>query len=77
MANQLRDLYEAASKGFHTSETCGPDGKYLHVIKFQNMTDLHAYEDAWRTVMVAVRDAAPEASRADYDAHHDGDKSAQ
>jgi hypothetical protein len=52
-------LYAAASKGFHVSETCGPDGKYWHVSKFPSMDDLFAFEDAWRKTMIAARDAAP------------------
>lgn len=56
MSDLLKDLYKAASKGFLTSETCGPDGKYLYVCKFRNMDDLNAYEDAWRAAMLAVRD---------------------
>lgn len=56
----LRALYDAASNGFHISETCGPDGKYHHVIKFRSMDLLHAYEDAWIKVMLAIRDFAPQ-----------------
>ena len=51
------DLYDAASKGFHTSESCGPEGKYLRIIKFRSLDDLHTYEDAWTKAMVAVRDS--------------------
>lgn len=56
MSDHLKDLYKAASKGFLTSETCGPDGKYLYVCRFRNMDDLNAYEDTWRAAMLAVRD---------------------
>jgi hypothetical protein len=45
-------LFEAAAKGFHTSETCGPEGSYTHVCRFQSIEDLHAFEDAWRSVML-------------------------
>lgn len=55
---ELSELYEAASKGFHISETCGPDKKYWHVSKFQTMAELHAFEDAWRKAMISVRDTA-------------------
>jgi len=51
------ELYEAAAKGFHLSETCGPEGKFNRIIKFQTLPDLHAFEGAWRAAMTAVRDA--------------------
>jgi len=54
---KLRELYDAAGKGFHISETCGPDGKYWHVSKFPDMASLHAFVDAWTAVMRAMRDA--------------------
>lgn len=60
---ELDDLYDAASKGFHISETCGPDKKYWRVSKFQTLSELHAYEDAWRKAMLTVRDAAIAAQR--------------
>lgn len=47
----IQELFETASKGFHISETCGPDAKYWHISKFRTMTDLHTYSDAWRAVM--------------------------
>lgn len=50
-------LYDAAAKGFHTSQSYGPDKQYLHVIKFSSLESLHAYEDAWTKVMVSERDS--------------------
>jgi hypothetical protein len=47
----VRELYDAASRGFHISETCGPESKYLHISKFRSMEDLHAFSDAWTAVM--------------------------
>ena len=52
-------LYAAASKGFHTSETCGQDQKYLHKSKFPTLQDLFDFEDAWRKAMLAAP-SAPE-----------------
>jgi hypothetical protein len=49
------DLYRSASKGFHTSESCGPDGKYEHVSKFQSLADLHAFTDAWTKAMLSAQ----------------------
>jgi len=49
-------FYDASAKGFHISETCGPDGKYHAVSKFQTLADLHAFEDARRTLLIAERD---------------------
>ncbi len=46
-------IYKAASKGFHVQETCGPDGKYLYVSRFQSLEDLHAFHDALLKVMQA------------------------
>lgn len=54
---KLRELYDAAGKGFHISETCGPDGKYWHVSKFPGMASLHAFVDAWTDVMRDMRGA--------------------
>lgn len=48
------DLYRSASKGFHTSESCGPDGKYEHISKFQSLADLHAFADAWTKAMISA-----------------------
>lgn len=56
-ADAVRDIYDAAAKGFHTSETNGAERKYLHVIRFQSIEDLHGYEDAWTAAMVKARDA--------------------
>jgi len=54
---KLRELYNAAGKGFHISETCGQDGKYWYVSKFPDMASLHAFVDAWTAVMRDMRDA--------------------
>lgn len=56
-ADAVREIYDAAAKGFHTSETNGAERKYLHVIRFQSIEDLHGYEDAWTAAMVKARDA--------------------
>lgn len=56
-ADAVREIYDAAAKGFHTSETNGEERKYLHVIRFQSIEDLHGYEDAWTAAMVKARDA--------------------
>lgn len=50
-------MYDAAAKGFHTSETNGAESRYVHVIKFRSIEDLHAYEEAWTAAMVKVRDS--------------------
>lgn len=50
------ELYDAAAKGFHLSETYGPDGKYHHVSRFRSLSDLQNFEDAWRRAMMTVRD---------------------
>lgn len=50
-------MYAAAGKGFHTSETSGTDGRYVHVIRFRSIEELHAYEHAWTAAMVKVRDS--------------------
>lgn len=50
-------MYDAAAKGFHTSETNGAESRYVHVIKFRSIEDLHAYEEAWIAAMVKVRDS--------------------
>lgn len=50
----LRNLYTAASKGFHTSETCGAEYKYLHNVKFKTLQDLLDYEHAWYQAMAAA-----------------------
>ena len=55
---EFSELYEAASKGFHISETCGPDGKYHRISKFQTLAELQAFEDAWRKAMISVRESA-------------------
>lgn len=55
VSSLLRPIYAAASKGFHITETCGPESKYHHVIKFRTLGDLHGYEDAWRAAMIASR----------------------
>lgn len=55
-ATGFGELYDAAAKGFHVSETCGPEGKFNRVSKFQSIHDLHAFEDAWRTALTVVRD---------------------
>lgn len=55
--DEMKSLYEAASKGFHTSESFGPDHKYWHVSKFQSLEELHAFIDAWtRTMLLAKVD---------------------
>lgn len=56
-ADAVREIYDAAAKGFHTSETNGAERKYLHVIRFQSIEDLHGYEDAWTAAMVKARDS--------------------
>jgi hypothetical protein len=52
-------LYEAAAKGFHTSESCGTEGRYLHKIAFRSLEELQTYEREWTRFMVAVRDTTP------------------
>ncbi len=61
--SELRVLHQAASKGFHTSETCGPDGKFLHVSRFPTLSDLHAYDDAWTKAMLKAQSAPQVASQ--------------
>ena len=56
---ELTDLYLAASKGFHISESCGPDNKYWHVSKFRSLEELHAFSDAWTKAMLFEKDATP------------------
>lgn len=58
----MQNLYDAAAKGFHTSESCGPDGEYMHVSKFKTLQDLQDFHRAWTDAMVSVRDATPPAS---------------
>lgn len=55
----LSDLYVSASRGFHITETCGPEGKYHHISKFRSIADLHAFADAWRAAMISARDTGP------------------
>ena len=62
VGDEMASLYNAASVGFHTSESCGTDRKYLHKISFQSLEALHAYEDAWTKAMVSVRDARRESA---------------
>jgi hypothetical protein len=50
----LRALYDAAQKGFHTSES--GDG-YRHVSKFRTLEDMQEYGRAWTRAMIRVRDA--------------------
>ena len=53
----VRNLYSAASNGFHVSQTNGLDKVYHHVSKFRNMENLHHYEDAWLNLMRYARDS--------------------
>ena len=57
-ANEMAALYEAASKGFHVSESCGPEGKYLYVSRFKSLSDLQDYSHAWSEAMRAIAPAA-------------------
>lgn len=54
-AEDAARLYTAAEKGYHISETCGPESKYWFVSKFRTMEDLHAFTDAWHALMFAAR----------------------
>lgn len=50
------ELYDTAAKGFHVSETCGPEGRFNRVSKFQSLQELHDFEHAWRVALTVVRD---------------------
>ncbi len=57
--NVFAKLYEAASKGFHMSESCGPESLYMHKSKFPTLQDLFDFEDAWRKAMLSASPAPP------------------
>jgi hypothetical protein len=59
----LANLYAAASKGFHTSTTFGPDKLYHHTSRFESLADLQDYAAAWTKAMVSVRDGKPSGAR--------------
>lgn len=62
VGDELASLYDAASVGFHISESCGPERKFLRITSFPSLDALQAYEDAWTEAMVSVRDARRESA---------------
>lgn len=57
VSDEMRELYAAASKGFHTSESSGADSYYTHKSKFHTLKDLQDFSAAWTKVMLASRHA--------------------
>lgn len=57
VSDEMRELYAAASKGFHTSESSGADLYYTHKSKFHTLKDLQDFSAAWTKAMLASRHA--------------------
>lgn len=49
---------EASEKGFSTSESCGPDGKYQSITKFRSLADLQDYERARIALLTTAQSPA-------------------
>lgn len=56
---ELRALYEAASAGFHTSVSYGPENKYQHIAKFRTLEELFKFENAWLKAMALAKASSP------------------